>query len=934
MANPPTKPGVPLDGKTMLLNPPKAPAPAPPAGPAPIPFSQSINTGEGLPPKPPERYGKYNLLERIGLGGMAEVWRAKTLGTEGFTKDLVIKRILPRFTSDEEFVRMFIDEARLVARLQHANIVQIFDFDREGDTYYLAMELVEGKDLRQIERVAAKSGVWFPLPMTLYIIAEACKGLHYAHTKSERGQPLKLVHRDISPHNILISTAGEVKLSDFGIAKAQSRASRTQAGMVRGKLSYMSPEQITGQPLDHRTDIYSMGIVLWEMLTQRRLFSGSDERDIIRRVRDGAVPSPRELNPEVTEAIERVVMKMLVVDRDGRYQSAGEVVRDLCSLPVYGYEAQALGELVRQLFPEHSQKNWTQMLRAFTDEQVSASAQAVPAKMAPMSEPKTQTTEVPEEVRRLQQEQAQPPAAISMVAPPTSAAPAVPPPAGTGMAPAVPPPAAPPPGGTGMAPAVPPPAAPPAEAPPLAKTMMAEAPVLAKAASLSAARTVIASAPPTPPPPAAEPNAARTVIAAAPPGIAAPPPADAGGLPPPPGMKTGGHLPPPVAPGGFAQSGPPPAWGPGGAPPPAATGAAPAVGQTGAAPPVAPTVAATGAAKPVGNATVMMVPGAAPAAVPTGSLRPGAAPLPLRPASEVFGAEQPQAGVSPVAVRWVAGPLLMVAVAFFTLLMVNRLRPPDTGTGFRGPKIAAVKNRVEIITTPAGATVIVNGEELSEKTPTHVEGPVGGKASVKITLAGFESREVTIPFTKDARPPLKLVLFREGQSPLQKKGVDPTVYEDKPGTKTTREPDEEEKAAAEKKAVAEKPAEPEKAEPEKGEKPEKGKKAEKVAVALENAEKGPPGAEGTKEKEAGEERAKPKRGDRAHKGKATLSVLVRPWAIVYIDNKKIKQTPLRDHPISPGKHTVLIVNDNKGKRESIPLNVTAGENYPITRNWD
>ena len=327
-----------------------------------VSFTSTPSLVDQQRPMAPERYGKYNLLERIGVGGMAEVWRAKTLGAEGFTKDLVIKRILPKFTGDEESVRMFIDEARLVAKMHHPNIVQIFDFDKEGERYYLAMELVEGRDLRQAEKAAAKAGVWFPVPMSVYLIAEALKGLHYAHTRLDHGKPLEIVHRDVSPHNILISFSGDVKISDFGIAKVAERASSATTGTVKGKLAYMSPEQITGQPLDGRTDIYSMGIVFWELLTRHRLFFGPDEQDVIRRVRDGVVPPPRQYNPEIPEELEQVVLKMLVANRAQRYQSAGEVVRALTGVPQYSYEAQALGEFMRTLFPEKT-RNWTKVLQ-------------------------------------------------------------------------------------------------------------------------------------------------------------------------------------------------------------------------------------------------------------------------------------------------------------------------------------------------------------------------------------------------------------------------------------------------------------------------------------------------------------------------------------------------------------------------------------------
>ena len=206
----------------------------------------------------------------MALGGMAEIYRAKTLGAAGFEKEVVLKRILPQFSADQEFVQMFIEEARVASKLQHANIVQILDFDRarlggeRDESYYLAMELVEGRDLRSLFKEGVRVGKPLPVEQALFCVAEALRGLHYAHTRQESGTPLAIVHRDVSPQNILVSYAGEVKISDFGIAKAAARASITSNGMVRGKLTYMSPEQVTGQPLDLRSDVYSMGVVRWE----------------------------------------------------------------------------------------------------------------------------------------------------------------------------------------------------------------------------------------------------------------------------------------------------------------------------------------------------------------------------------------------------------------------------------------------------------------------------------------------------------------------------------------------------------------------------------------------------------------------------------------------------------------------------------------------
>ncbi len=322
------------------------------------PGTQEDSQEDGASPEAGQRYGRYSLLERIAIGGMAEIYRAKTHGAAGFEKEVVIKRILPQLSADSDFVRMFIDEARLVARLQHANIVQIFDFDRaslaadDEPTYYIAMEYVEGKDLRSLFREGAR----FRRPMgageAIYVAVEALRGLHYAHTRVENGRDLGIVHRDVSPHNILVSFAGEVKLSDFGIAKAVARASVTTNGMVRGKLTYMSPEQVTGQALDGRSDLYSMGIILWELLAQRRLYQGLEEPDIVDRVRDGKVPKLRSVAPQVPVELERIVARMTAREPASRFESAAEAAKALAASPLYGLSSMALGQYVREVFPE------------------------------------------------------------------------------------------------------------------------------------------------------------------------------------------------------------------------------------------------------------------------------------------------------------------------------------------------------------------------------------------------------------------------------------------------------------------------------------------------------------------------------------------------------------------------------------------------------
>ena len=278
-----------------------------------------------------EKFGKYLLLEKLAVGGMAEVYLAKSSGVNGVNKLVAIKRILPQFSNNEEFVAMFKEEAKVAINLNHSNIVSIYDFGIEHDQFYLVMEFVNGRNLRQVINELKKQNKSLTLDQSVFVIKEAAAGLNHAHrcTDSNSGRPLNITHRDMSPQNIMISFDGEAKVIDFGIAKAESSEDATKAGTLKGKFSYMSPEQAEGFPIDPRTDVYALGIILWELLANDRLFTGSNEGAILRKVRDSQVPSIRKINPMVPPELERIVMKALAKDKNVRYQTAANFHKDL-----------------------------------------------------------------------------------------------------------------------------------------------------------------------------------------------------------------------------------------------------------------------------------------------------------------------------------------------------------------------------------------------------------------------------------------------------------------------------------------------------------------------------------------------------------------------------------------------------------------------------
>jgi eukaryotic-like serine/threonine-protein kinase len=301
--------------------------------------------------------GKYVVQRKLAEGGMAEVFLATAQGAEGFEKPVVIKRIRSGLADDASFVEMFIAEARLASRMSHPNLVHIFDFDRHEDSYYLAMEYIRGRSLLQVHKRASELSTPIPPVLVAQLGVDVARGLGYAHKLSDHGKPLNLVHRDVTPHNVLLSYDGAVKLTDFGIAKAGGRA--TAAGMLKGKFAYMAPEQARGEPVDARTDLFSLGITLWELLTGGRLFDGDTDLAVLRAVQERPVLPPADLNPRVDGELSGVIVKALERAPASRYQTAAELERALLHyVRHHSHEPEEtdVGAFVRDLFPVESER--------------------------------------------------------------------------------------------------------------------------------------------------------------------------------------------------------------------------------------------------------------------------------------------------------------------------------------------------------------------------------------------------------------------------------------------------------------------------------------------------------------------------------------------------------------------------------------------------
>lgn len=338
-------------------------------------------------------FGRYALLEKIGSGGMAEIYRAKTFGAAGFEKEFAIKMILPSLLDDTEFVSMFINEAKIAVSLYHANVVQVFDLGEFDGQYYIAMEFVYGKDLLDVLARCASLELKIPLDLVLFITMEYLKGLDFAHrAKNSYGEDLNIIHRDVSPSNVMMSYAGEVKIGDFGVAKAAIQRNLTETGTLKGKVGYMSPEQVVGDEIDARSDIFSAGIVFFEALSMSRLFVGNSDLDVMLRVRDADVESSMPKTGPLPSQLEQIVRKALSKHREERFQTAGQfyqALMDFCYQHRIKVTSNELSNFMRRLFAEEIEQEKSRRIseEVHRDDQMAAAAMADAAEINSQARP-------------------------------------------------------------------------------------------------------------------------------------------------------------------------------------------------------------------------------------------------------------------------------------------------------------------------------------------------------------------------------------------------------------------------------------------------------------------------------------------------------------------------------------------------------------------
>lgn len=302
-----------------------------------------------------ETFGKYVLLEKLAMGGMAEVYLARSLGAGGVGKFVAIKRILPQFSEQVEFVDMFKDEASIAINLQHSNIVTITEFGMEKNQFFIVMDFVNGRNLKQILNKVKTANSGLGIEHIVYVAKEIAAGLDHAHRciNPATAKPLNIIHRDMSPHNVMLSFDGEIKVVDFGIAKAETQIESTRAGTLKGKFGYMSPEQADAQEVDQRTDIFSLGIIIWELLANDRLFIGKNEIEILRKIKECNIQPLRKLNANIPPELEKIVSKALTKDRNLRYKNAEDLHRDLhrfLNLKYPDFSKQDFAKFLKTLF--------------------------------------------------------------------------------------------------------------------------------------------------------------------------------------------------------------------------------------------------------------------------------------------------------------------------------------------------------------------------------------------------------------------------------------------------------------------------------------------------------------------------------------------------------------------------------------------------------
>lgn len=305
--------------------------------------------------------GRYHLLDRIACGGMAEIFRAKTFDSGGNEYIVAIKRVLAHLSEDDSFLQMLVDEAKIASLLDHPNIARVYEFARVGDAYFLAMEYVDGKDLRSIIDRCRACGVQIGVEHAAYIMSSVLAALHAAHTKRDpTGAPLNIVHRDVSPSNVIVSYDGKVKLCDFGIAKATLSRVETRAGVVKGKVRYMSPEQTRGWKLDGRSDLFSAGSVLYELVTRQPAFVAGSEMELVLKVREARYVRPTRHSPELPRAMLRILRRALARNVNERFQDAARFSEDLQAYlreQAPDYKPTDLGRLLRTLFAEEIERD-------------------------------------------------------------------------------------------------------------------------------------------------------------------------------------------------------------------------------------------------------------------------------------------------------------------------------------------------------------------------------------------------------------------------------------------------------------------------------------------------------------------------------------------------------------------------------------------------